>query len=337
MWRRRVTRAESGEHKASQVGLPMRSMFVIAVIGLLIAFRSEWLSSQLYPTLGVLAKILGKDAAAAGGNINSLGFALFTGCTVGIYMDFASRFSVFNLVKKEIREALHQIESPIIKMGLSGLVAFKPKRADPDFISILDSAETEFFCIGTTLPDILSFSFVERLKELSRRSGLGPNIRLLILSRQSAACALKTAIIPYHDRAHRLREQHEAALRLAHDLHDYFRASGYSGEFDVRYYVTLPTISAVFSDRLVNICFYDEVALGNRLPTWVFEKVSGAASEFSFYEHYRKHFELVWERADTVSIFSADFESRMEAISQSERSLLGHAMAAGWARNTSRA
>lgn len=184
----------------------------------------------------------------------------------------------------------------------AGLEMFYPKRRDSNFEHIIENAQMSFDSIGTSLPDISH----ERCRKLLRsKIETKPNlkVRILLVNPYSQIAYEKSQSNIYKDDRKDIVKQIENSIEMFMLVFDYLEKRGQFSpdRYDVRLYSTIPTVSCVFNDEILDIAIYDEIEPATITPAWKFRKNDG---EKGLYNYYKENFETIWNDERTISVFS---------------------------------
>lgn len=204
----------------------------------------------------------------------------------------------------------------------SGLQMYYPKRRDYNFEQIIENAKSKFDSIGTSLPDIAHERCWKSLRdEIVRKPKL--KVRILLVNPYSQIAAEKKQSNIYKDDSQDIIRQIEQSIsKFTHVFNDLSKKGKISlDRYDVRLYSTIPTVSCVFNDEILDIAFYDENEPASITPAWKFVKNE---SEKGLYNYYQKNFEKIWEDERTISIFSDKklFDKQKSDFYRKEQKLL---------------
>ena len=221
-----------------------------------------------------------------------------------------------HLELSETINRMNNVAAPLSNVGCSGFVS----RRDPrEYENILHESTMIFRAIGTSLPDICNFTFLNLVSE-KIHSNEKFVFELLILNPLSISTFRRSQICAYRGRPDELLNRPSSTIAELNQARSRIGTNSARSRFRVRLFNTVPTVSTVFGDDKMDVSFYDEISRGNDAPAWRFEKIPRGDITITqhLFAHFSRNFETIWNRSDTIDCFSPNIGNLIIRSSQEE-------------------
>lgn len=276
------------------------SFFIVAMVGLM-------LSDALFAFVGHFTSRSIDAFRAIYYNIFS---GIISASILAFFIDAFSRRELVSFMRSQLLETVIRMNNVAGPMSVAGAIGFSYERNSADFNRMISESETSFCAIGTSLPDVTSFTSLEHIRKKILKNN-AYRAKFLIINPFSIYSLHKRLIEPYRTHRYDMRSMVHTAIESLYRERENIGGDA-ANRLEARMYCSIPTLSCVFTDKEMNISFYDEIVKGNDAPTWTFEPSSEECIPPPLYDHYRRHFDTMWNKADSIDIFSASAVKMVE-------------------------